>query len=167
MDHKKRVSGAMNRYLEKESKKLEPRPKRNNQKPEKAVVESCMFWLKQKGFDVHVVESKAVFNPKAGRYLSSQLVPGFSDICGNDSNGRAVFIECKAPGRRSTLREVQFKFLSNKIHSSAFAVVVDSHELLETYYSKWISLSGSEAREYLASVLPKCHSPGIDDDFPW
>lgn len=131
-----------------------------------------MRWLRASGFDVTVIEAKATFNQKRSRFIAQSVAPGTCDIVGNDSAGRAVFIELKAPGRRSTLREQQRDFLQRKIKTGCFAVVVDSVEMLKEFYSVWTSHDASLRFHYLESVLPKKSepkkdSPKSDSDFPW
>lgn len=157
---------ALHKYLEKQLKKDGKVP-RKNQKPEKDVEAEVMTWLSANQFDCHVVESKAVYSYSAGRYLHGQTNPGFSDIVGNDANGMAVFIELKAKGRRSTLRQKQKAFLKKKIASNCFAVVVDSAELLATTYKEWSKLradSPKTSQFYLFDQLPKKREKQEDDE---
>lgn len=98
---------------------------------------ACMKWLDQNGFSCHVVESKAVYSHSAGRYLGGQTSVGFSDIVGVTPNGIAAFIEVKAPGRLSTAKPHQIAFLLSKAKLGAFAVVVDSVDLLERVYQEF------------------------------
>lgn len=127
--------------------------RKKNTKPEKEVERHVLEWLRVNNFDVNIVESKAVFNPKIGRYLSSMSTPGMSDVIGNDRNGKAVYIELKAKGKINTLRENQFEFLKRKILTNCFAVVIDDVEKLSKYYNHWISLSIQAGREYLLELL--------------
>jgi len=129
----------------------------NYSKPEKLVETDVMCWLKSNGFSCHVVESKAVYSKAAGRYLRGMAARGFLDIVGNDKLGAACFIELKAKGKRSTLRPAQHEFIIDKICTNAFAVVVDSAELLSSYYEKWNHLrfkDSAMAQEYLQSIIP-------------
>ena len=104
------------------------------------------------GFSCDVVESKAVYSAQAGRYLNSQAVAGFPDIVGCDALGRALFIEVKASGKRSTLKEHQRRFLIEKIDKNAFAVCVDGPDLLLKFYREWHQVEAKKA--YLLKVLP-------------
>ena len=112
-----------------------------------------MAWLTANGFDCNVVESKATYNPKIGRYMSSPAIPGMSDIIGNDRFGNAVYVELKALGRKSTVSEKQWQFLTRKIETNCFAVVIDSVELLNEYYFRWRELSVIDRRYYLRNAL--------------
>lgn len=128
-------------------------------KPEKLVELEVLNWLNLNGFSCDVIESKAVFSQKAGRYLRGQTVKGMSDLVGCDSIGRGVFIELKAKGKRTNVSLEQIAFLSKKITNHAFAVVVDSADCLSHYYSKYCELIKKSdfngARDYLRSILPK------------
>lgn len=168
MSYRDRVKKAVERYNKKNSKEKKSRAKKNSA-PEKAVVKDCLKWLRNSGFDVNVVEAKAVYSEKAGRYMASPTTPGMSDICGNAPNGIGAFIEVKAPGRLATLRSNQRNFLIKKIDSNCFAVCVDSQDSLQSHYHKWIACLGlnqEHAKEYLRNSLP-AHKPGtVDDDAP-
>lgn len=143
------------------------RPKKKNNSPEKEFVKKLITHLKQKGFHVSVVEAKATYNEKAGRYMSSPASSsGFCDIVGNDPSGRAVFIEAKAEGKRATIRANQYEFLLSKIESNCFAVCVDSLTFFDTLYSGFCSLQTlQERKQYLKNYLPKPRSKKYDLDF--
>ena len=134
-----------------------PRTKANG-KPEKAVEKACMDWLRNNGFSVNVVESKAVYNAQAGRYLKGQTDQGFSDAVGCHNSGLAVFIEFKAPGRLSTLRPSQKAFLRDKIDFGAFACVVDGPERLEQIWKEFekerqSGVNNAASKTYLLSLI--------------
>lgn len=106
-----------------------PKKKRSkpNSKPEKQITEpAIMGWCASQGWDVSVVESKAVYSKATGRYTNQQAESGMSDLVGNTNSGLAVFIELKAPGRRNSIRDGQHDFLMRKIQSGCFAVCTDS-----------------------------------------
>lgn len=121
--------------------------------PEKIVEKEVVTWLNTNGFSCHVVESKAVYNQKAGRYISGQTVPGFPDVVGCGPQGQSVWIELKAKGRRSTLRDAQRAFLRTKIKLGAFAVCIDSTRLLSNLWAGWSTTSDKE--KFLLDALPK------------
>lgn len=133
---KKRIQDAIAKY----EKKIAPKQStgRKNKKPEKELEKIVMLWLKQNGFIVNVVESKAVYNPYAKRYLRGQTQAGFADIVGVTPSGHGCFIELKAPGRLSTLRDHQKAFLEARRACGAFAVAIDSIELLQKLYAAWL-----------------------------
>lgn len=114
-----------------------------------------MAWLKSNGFSCNVVEAKAVFNQAAGRYISSQAIPGMSDIIGNDQNGVGVYIELKAKGRLSTVSYKQINFLKEKISTNCFAVCVDSADMLDKMYRHWLKLKKEERFKYLMETLER------------
>ena len=166
MDYRSRVKKALAGFEKRQE--IEIKPRRKNKKPEKAVEQEILLWCRQKGFDVDVVESKAKFNTITGLYTGKATIPGMSDILGNTSDGRAVFIELKAKGRRvgSALREEQRAFLIRKIKGSCFAVVTDSIEYIEDIWMKYQALFPHERIPFLLSELPK-HTHRKDSDLEW
>lgn len=107
-------------------------------KPEKIVEIWCMDWCARKGWRVCVIESKATFSKKVGRYLRSRAAPvGHSDLVGCTDTGHGVFIELKAPGKLNTLSEEQEKFLLERRACGAFTAVVDSPELLDKLWEEF------------------------------
>lgn len=146
---------ALLKYHQRQLKSTKRTPRKKNKKPEKVVEKDCLDWLDKHGFSINVVESKAVYSKAAGNYIRGQTVAGFPDLVGNDKDGHAVFIELKAPGKRSTIRPAQVDFLLNKIKTNCFAVCVDSVAYLSTAYALWSELEGENAKEYLHSLLPK------------
>jgi len=141
-------------------------PSRKNKRPEiiKTVI-PCWQWLRQNGFDISIIESKATYSQSQGRYMRSNAEIGYTDISGNSKMGLAVYIECKAPGRRSDLRGGQREFLKRKIHTHCFAVVVDSPQLLESLYVEYRKIrseSFDQAVQFLLDQLPKNRQK--DDD---
>lgn len=156
-DLKKRVQSAVETYINRETP-IEPKPTRHNNAPEKEVQDEVLKWLRDNGFSINVVESKAIYNRKSERYISQSVAPGFVDLVGNDKIGLGVFIELKAKGRRSTLRDNQRAFLQEKINTGCFAVVVDSVELLEKQYEHFVLLRYrqqiQQAKEFLLLALP-------------
>lgn len=150
MDKKESTKAALERYFNKQAKQNDPlRERRKNKKPEKLVEKAVMEWLKANQFSCHVVESKAVFSPRAGIYLNSQADPGMSDIVGCTPDGMGCFIELKAKGRRPALKDHQRRFLLSKITRGCFAACVDSVDYLEKCWSHY--KSGNDMTE----MLPK------------
>jgi hypothetical protein len=112
---------------------------RKNKSPEKTIVEKevqayCdnMNWL------VSVVDSKAVFSEKTGRYLRGMAEAGFPDMVGCDEYGNFVAIELKARGKLSTIKPKQVEYLRKAKEKGAFAVCVDSAELLHQLYLDYL-----------------------------
>jgi hypothetical protein len=128
-DYKQRIMSAMTKHHERQLK-----VKRKNNAPEKAVEFYVMTWCLEQGWSLDVVEARGADQNPFGTITVRR---GFSDLCGCDDDGHAVYVELKAPGKLSTLREHQRDFLIEKIKHNAFAVCVDSPELLEEYYTSW------------------------------
>lgn len=148
-DLKSRIKKATEGYIKKTTT---IKQKRHNKSPEKDLQQDVVKWLRSIGWDVSVVESKSTFSLKQGRYIGQAAAPGFCDIVGNDPEGRAVFIEMKAPGRRNTLRDNQREFLIRKINSGCYAVVADSQLYIHQTYHQW--LHTNDKPKYLLSLLP-------------
>lgn len=147
--------------LEKFHKKNDPKPASGitYNSPEKDLEKEVLVWLRANGFHVNVIEAKAVYNRKLDRYVAQTVSPGFVDIAGNDKTGLGTFIELKAPGRRSTLRENQREFLLQKIETGCFAVCIDSVNLLESQYLRFTELRQKQqfefSKDFLRAALPK------------
>ena len=153
---------ALMSYYKKQIKK--PRSSKPRSKPEKIVEKDVLNFCDKMGFLISVVESKAVYQVKAGRYMTGQASPGFSDLVGCDKMGNALFIELKAKGRLSTLRPSQHNFLIERIRSRAFSVV-DSTERLSRIYSQWILLKRECPHDAMLFLLDELPAPkGIDTD---
>lgn len=147
-EHKKRVEAALNKYFTKQL----PKPIKHNKKPEAEFVLILLNHLKDIGFSIDVVEAKGVYSEDAQRYIHGKTRPGFSDFVGNDPSGHSVYIEVKAPGKRSTLRPEQREFLIEKISTNAFAIVCDSVEYFTSTYANWRQANNKKA--YLLKELP-------------
>lgn len=133
------------------------KPRKENSSPEKEVEKEVQKWCEEKGFDISVVESKAVFSRAAGRYLRGQTKAGFSDMAGVCPDGTGAFIELKAKSRLNTISHSQFEFLLSKIRKGAFACCVDSANLLNDIFLSWSSLrekDSESAKSFLISALP-------------
>lgn len=158
---KDRVRDAM----EKHHAKLANKKQRftRNRKPEKDIERFCLEWMRAKDWDVQIVEAKATYNPRAGRYLRNISVSaGTCDCIGTLPSGVFVAIEFKAPGRLSTFasdRNVEQRtYLITKIHSGAFACVVDSVSRLEKIYAEYeeaLLVSRDKAKNILLGFLPR------------
>lgn len=150
---------ALNKYYAKQLREFTKKPKKKNQSPEADFKKEAMAWLNSKGFSVHSIESKAVWNPKANRYIRGQTDSGFSDLVGvTPTYGVACFIELKAPGRRSTLKEHQKHFLISKIDKMAFAICTDSIAHIDGIFMRWqdafMRQDFMEAKKLLLQDLP-------------
>ena len=161
MDLKSRVQKSVEKFLEKQDKPLSPR--RKNGKPEKEIEKEVLAWCRNRGWDVNVIEAKSTYSESAGRYIAQSVAPGFSDIAGNTQVGLAVYIELKAPGKLSTIRQQQREFLLRKIGQGCFAVCVDSVSRIETLWNGFCKAYNK--KEYLVEVLPKYRTTDKDLDF--
>jgi hypothetical protein len=147
---------ALDRFFTKQSKldSMKATP-RKNQKPEFSLtVVPLIEWFETAGWSMDVIESKAVYNVQAGRYLEGQTIAGMPDMVGCTSSGIGAFVEAKAPGKLSTLRPAQRQYLTDKIKLGAFAAVTDSVQRLERIYLGWQTTSDQNRIKYLLDQLP-------------
>ena len=169
MSSRKSTQQAIENYIKRQEKK--DAPKRKNAKPEKTVEKDVMAYMKTIGLDMEVIEAKATYSEKTGRYTSKAIAPGYTDSSGNTPDGIAVFVEFKAPFRRNTLRDNQRKFIERKIEMNCFAAVVDSTHCFAQTYRTWKTYRNrgmlDEARDYLISQLPKKRRIKEVDEIPF
>ena len=90
MDHRERIKKAIHKYVNKNTPK-ETKRKRKNNSPELSVQKDVIAWGRAHGWSLDVVEAKATFSEKQGRYISNAVAAGFSDITGCDDTGHSVF----------------------------------------------------------------------------
>lgn len=147
---------------------------RKNERPEKITEKEVLMWCKSRGFDVSVVESKAVYSRGAGRYLRGQTEAGFADIAGCTNDGTAAFIELKARGKLKTIRPAQILFLERKARLGAFACCVDSVSLIDGIFILWSeqrSVSREHGINFLLGLLKDLDRrkiiEEISDDIDW
>lgn len=162
------VRAALESYYERQQRELEgkQRPRRKRGKPELKVRSEIMTWMNSHGFDVQVVESRAVFCASANRFLKGQTTAGTSDLVGVGPDGVAVFCEVKAKNRLATLKPHQKAYLTSKIELSAFAIVADSPERVEQLWQEWKhrrAMSPQLAKAFLLRSLPTLKDEEIDD----
>jgi hypothetical protein len=128
---------------------------------EKTLVEpSILYWAKRNGFDLSVVDTSAVYNPYAGRYLRKQASESLPDVIGNFKE-LSVWIELKAPQKRRSILQSphQIAFLERKIKAGCFACVTDSVEHLSALWSGYLKAEDRVA--FLISDLPRRKSPPL------
>lgn len=159
---------ALEKYYERQAAELEKahRPKRKNGKPEFELKVQVLAWLRERGFSVDSVESKATFNRAAGRYLNSPTTVGMPDVIGTTPEGLGAFLELKSKGRRGTLRPAQRIFLTEKINRFAFAACIDSIEALAQLWEEFShtrTMSVHLGRNLLLRNLPP-ESPALSDE---
>lgn len=158
MDEKRRqgIIDAIKGYEYKQRQINNPKKTgRKNAKPEKDVEKQILAWAKKRGLSLHVIEAKATYNPDKGRYISQSVSAGFLDIVGNYKH-LALYIELKAPGKKSTLRDKQERFICSKIDQGAFACVTDSDKDLAQIFEAWLKTKDPQRRKALLyEALPK------------
>lgn len=133
---------------------------RKNKCPEKRLVETELLpRALQHGFDLSIVESKAVYSKSIGRYIRGQTSESMTDLVGN--NGPiACYIEAKAKGKLSSFNASknyrQIAFVERKIESGAFVAVVDCFDVLIELWYKWLSEDNPlEKKRILKDALPR------------
>lgn len=130
-----------------------------NSGPEKTIVEPMVLaWSRNMGFDLTVVDTSAVWNPMAKRYLRRQASESLPDLIGN-FGPTSVWIELKAPDQRNAINSKknihQKDFLIRKINQGCFAVVTDGPKHLSEVFHKWrLAKDLAEKRSVLMSDLP-------------
>jgi hypothetical protein len=159
---------SLKRYYKRQAAELEKahRPKRKNNKPEFELKVQVLAWLRERGFSVDSVESKATFNRAAGRYLNSPTTVGMPDVIGTTPDGLGAFLELKSKGRRGTLRAAQRLFLTEKINRFAFSACIDSIECLAQLWEEFNhtrKMSVHLGRNLLLRHLPP-ESPAHGDE---
>lgn len=164
MDYKKRVKLAVDNWSIKQLKKDSPSllPKKKNKTPEADFLKKLKKHIEENhGWSLDVIDSKGQFSEDAQRYVYGKTRSGYSDMSGNMLNGLASYLEVKAPGKRSTLREDQMNFLIEKINSNCFAIVTDSIEHFEMILEKFKKAENRKA--ILLNDLPKGKANQVDD----
>lgn len=164
-DFKKRVQDILNKVAERDLKEISKlngtHKKRTNTKPEKITEKACVEWMRNRGWHVQIIESKATYNPK-GFWSNQSVKAGNADCQGTLPDGMACYIEFKAAGKLRTFanekNQRQQQFMRDKIKMGAFAVVVDSVVLLEANFEVWDHKRKKdidEAKAFLFAQLPK------------
>ncbi len=129
-----------------------------NSGPEKLVEKEILAFGKQVGFDLTVVDTAAVYNPMAGRYLRKQASESLPDIIGN-YGPLSVWIELKAKGQRSAINAKknahQKAFLIRKIKQGSFAIVTDSAEHFNQIWNRYRMASNFDKMHLLLNDLPQ------------
>lgn len=125
---------------------------------EKSITEpEILAWGLKNGFDLTVVDTSAVYNPYAKRYLRSQASESLLDIIGNYKS-LSVWIELKAPKKRRSILQSphQIAFIERKIKQCCFACVTDSALHLDDLWRKYTQASTEEEKQsILLADLPR------------
>lgn len=170
-DTKTRVKRAIEAY----SKKQLPKSggtKRKNSKPEKTVEQECLYWMRSQQWDVQIFEAKATYDPRRQIYRQQSMKAGTLD-CGASipPNGISAWIEFKAPGKLSTLRDSQRDFMLKKIETGCFTCVTDSAHRLRTIFMQWrIYIESGQtiaAKKYLKDMMPEKPKQKPGERMPW
>lgn len=126
------------------------RSKKRSLGPEKIVEKEVLAMAQEIGLDLSVIDSKAIYSKNQDRYTKNYCVPeGAPDLWGCDSNGVAVYVELKAPGKLNTLSHKQRQFLQRKAALGCFAIAVDSPQMLFEMYLNWRKFGKSYLEEAL------------------
>lgn len=172
MSKKKSTEAALLKYYENQIPKYQTFRKKKNNKPEKITEQECLEYMRGLGWQVAIYESKAIYNPKAGRFISQNMKAGTCDCMGTMPCGTSVAVEFKAKGRVADFNKPharrQREFIENKITMNAFATVTDSVARLKETFENWHRIRFQEgpeaARNYLFSILPKYRNQKNKDD---
>jgi hypothetical protein len=131
-----------------------------NSGPEKTITEpEVLAWANRAGMDLSVVDTSAVWNPMAGRYLRRQASESLPDLIGN-YGPTSVWIELKAPGKRSVINAKgsrhQREFLIRKIKQGCFACVTDGEQHLRALFTRWVNAPDIQEKVFiLLNDLPQ------------
>ena len=125
--------------------------RKKNLKPEKYIEKLVIAWCHKRSWFINVIESKAVYNIRAKRYLYGMAKKGHVDLVGSTDKGQYVAIELKAKGKLSTLRIEQWKFLYTTISKGGFGVVVDSDQMLDELWQSY--QQASDKKKFLFETL--------------
>lgn len=133
-----------------------------NSGPEKLVEVEVRSWAHRNGFDLSVVDTSAVWNPMANRYLRRQASESLPDIIGN-YGPLSIWIELKSKGKRSAINQQrhQREFIIRKIKQGCFACVTDGVEHLSGLWMKYKAATNDfDKRAILMTDLPRENGVG-------
>lgn len=161
---KKRIEDILNKVAEKDLKEISKLngtyKKRKHSRPEKLVEKACLEWMRNQGWSIQIIESKATYNPK-GFWTNQAAKAGTADCLGTTNEGISVAVEFKAKGKLKTFNKEtnkrQIDYIIEKINHGAFATVTDSVDRLKEIYDEWYKIrriSFDESKKYLKKMLP-------------
>ncbi len=158
---KESTKAALDRFYTKDAKQTDRAmngvKRKSNARPEfELTVKPCWKWFAANGFSMSIIESRAVYNADAGRYIDGQTESGFPDSVGCCPDGTAAFVEFKAPGSLSNISLGQYEFLMEKIKLGCFAVCVASVSSLDRTWCDFIdarNISRETAITFLTNQL--------------
>jgi len=95
---------------------------------ENDVKRSCLDYLRLRGHIAIRINNGAQVNEYQGkrRFFRFTDVPGSSDIIGCTNRGTFYAVECKRPGRRGQVSDLQAAFLAAVEAAGGIAIVAES-----------------------------------------
>ncbi|WP_419797265.1 MAG: VRR-NUC domain-containing protein [Terasakiella sp.] len=110
--------------------------------PEEILQKQVATWLHVAlpdavGFWFHVPNGGKRTKAEAGIFKAMGVRSGVPDLCFINPDGKAFFIEMKAPGRRSDTSENQDAVLGTLSNLNASVAVCDSLSSVETTLKEW------------------------------
>ena len=159
---------ALYNHAKKDLKKLERLNSKGNRaknkSPERDVEREILKLAPAIGLDLTKVDSKNTFNAGAGAFVGRSTSESVSDLMGNTNEGKAAYIEVKAPKQLRTLKPHQKEFLERKINAHCFAVCVDSFDLLNFLLRKYKFIENPQDKiRFLLNVLPTPYKSNDDN----
>lgn len=122
-------------------------------KPEKIFEKEFIWHLKNLGWSVDVIDSKAQYSAKLKQYKRSTAAKkGFSDLVCVMPNGRAAYIELKALNKKNTIRLEQLEFLKDKLKYKAFVCVAWSIEQFDLLLKEFHQSRGENLQSHLDAL---------------
>lgn len=163
MDHKAGARKALFSYINKQAAlpKNKPRQKKAKKPEADFLLQLKKHIERNHGWDLHIIEAKTGYSESSQRYTMNHAPVGYPDLSGNTRDGRAIFIEVKAPGKRSTIRPDQHAFLTRKIEHGCFAICTDSIENFEETLLNY--RKSQRPKQTLQDALPRL-APRYQDD---
>ena len=132
--------------------------------PEKIVQGRIVTFLREHGFFVNVVDSKAVFSHYANRYLHGMATKGFPDLVGVcPEEGLAFFCEVKSceSKLKSAIKKQpeQVKFLVNVIKKGGFGCYGFDERQVFGLWGAFFTEKKENRQKYLLDQLRKYGAP--------
>ena len=128
------------------SKWIEDKPRKKS--PEAAVGNAVDAFLKLKGAYIRQITSAGTM--RNGKWTRGGQGSGISDRIGILPGGRFIAVELKAPGKKPTLSQPQYDFLSKILNHGGVACVADCVDDV----ARALSQSPVELRETLDKFKP-------------
>jgi hypothetical protein len=135
-EHRQRIIKAVENFSKKQISQDDLTPRKYSH-PELKTQAEIIKWCRAQGISIDIVDAASAWERGSESYSRTHVRSGFSDAVGVMANGRAIYIEFKAPGKRCTLKEHQREFLIEKINNNAFACCTDSIDHIKNLLFKW------------------------------